>query len=477
MKFSLSNHLHFACIGGIGMSGLARLAKKKGYAVSGCDTFLDTPIIKELSLLQCHIYQGHSPSHTKGVDALIYSSALPKNHPELLEAEKLSIPVIHRSSFLAHLMQEKKSIVVSGTHGKTTTSGLITHLLSTAHFSPSYVIGSRLISTGHQAEFGDGKHMVVEGDESDASFTGLPFSFFLVTNIGHDHIETYSSRTSCIEVFAKHLSKAKENYSLFLCADDAGSLELSKRVSKDKVILYGSSPESNVRFSIKNKTDEGQIIDILLEKAPSFMQSQAPNKILSSVFLPLKGEHMALNAVGAIGMALRLGLDSDAIKVGCVSFKSTERRYQVHRLDRPRIIEDYAHHPRELEALIKVAGDEKKGPILFLFQPHRLSRTAAFEKEFIRVLSSPIIDKLFLLDIYSPDNQDTPPHPISSQLLADQINSLQNNPQFATSISSYSKALSFLSNEVKEEDTIFIVGAGDIHEIVKPLIEVMEKKY
>ena len=387
--------LHFIGIGGSGMSGIAEVLLSLGYQVSGAD-LSESASIKRLRTLGAKIVIGHAANNIAGADVVVISSAVKANNPEVVAAKAARVPVVARAMMLAELMRFKQGIAIAGTHGKTTTTSLISHVLDTAGLDPTCVIGGRLNSIGTNARLGKGEYLVAEADESDASFLYLKPIMAVVTNIDQDHMETYAhdfaKLKSAFVEFLEHLPF----YGLaVLCADDANLREIMPRLSKP-IMTYGFSEQAELR-AINVRASGPKML---------FSTIQQRDGRLLDVELNLPGMHNVLNALSAIAIAREVGVSDENIAKALASFTGVGRRFQrygdvkIAAGGAYTLVDDYGHHPVEMAATIAAArGAWPERRVLLAFQPHRFTRTRDLFEDFVRVLST--VDELVLAEVYA----------------------------------------------------------------------------
>ena len=386
--------LHFIGIGGSGMSGIAEVLLSLGYQVSGSD-LSEGASVKRLRTLGAKIIIGHHANNIAGADVVVISSAVKADNPEVVAAKSARIPVVARAMMLAELMRFKQGIAIAGTHGKTTTTSLISHVLDGAGLDPTCVIGGRLNSIGTNARLGKGDYLVAEADESDASFLYLKPIMAVVTNIDQDHMETYAhdfaKLKSAFVEFLEHLPF----YGLaVLCADDANVREIMPRLSKP-IMTYGFSEHAELRaFNVR-----------AVNAKMLFSTVQQRDGRTLDIELNLPGTHNVLNALSAIAIAREVGVADEKIANALASFTGVGRRFQrygdvnITGGGAYTLIDDYGHHPVEMAATIAAArGAFPERRILLAFQPHRFTRTRDLFEDFVRVLST--VDELVLADVY-----------------------------------------------------------------------------
>jgi UDP-N-acetylmuramate--alanine ligase len=386
-------HIHFVGIGGSGMSGIAEVLVNLGYQVSGSDLAQNTAT-KRLAKLGAHVRLGHAASNIAGADAVVVSSAVQEDNPEVVAAREQRIPVVPRALMLAELMRLKQGIAIAGTHGKTTTTSLVASVLAEGGLDPTFVIGGRLIAAGSNARLGAGDFIVVEADESDASFLHLQPVMAVVTNIDADHMGTYGHDFDRLkQAFVQFLQNLPFYGSAILCVDDPNVQAIVAAVTKP-VTTYGTAPDASVRAEA-----------IRHDGARMRFRACRENAAALDVVLNLPGQHNVRNALAAIAVATELGVKDQAILKALAEFHGVGRRFQSYgdiRLaagGRFTLIDDYGHHPAEMAATLEAARGAFAGRrIVLAFQPHRYSRTRDLFEDFVRVLSTP--DALLLAEVY-----------------------------------------------------------------------------
>jgi UDP-N-acetylmuramate--alanine ligase len=396
MKHAI-RHIHFVGIGGAGMSGIAEVLFNLGYQISGSD-LSDGAVLKRLKALGIQTHVGHQAQHVAGADAVVTSTAVDANNPEVVAARDKLIPVVPRAVMLAELMRLKQGIAIAGTHGKTTTTSLVASVLAEAGLDPTFVIGGRLNSAGANAKLGSGEHIVVEADESDASFLNLSPVMSVVTNIDADHMDTYGHDFERLKAaFIEFLQRMPFYGAAILCADDPALRSIFPQVSRP-ITSYGLSEEAQVRAH--DVRAEGARMKFRVTRRHGI---QLPDL---DITLNLPGVHNVRNALAAISVAVELGVPDAAVCKALEEFKGVDRRFQLHGdIALPEggtytLIEDYGHHPVELAATLAAARGAYPGRrIRLAFQPHRYSRTRDCFEDFVRVLSQ--ADGVWLTEVYA----------------------------------------------------------------------------
>ncbi len=444
-------HLHFVGVGGSGMSGIAELMANLGYDVAGSD-LKESDVTARLRRSGVTVFIGHRAEHVVDADAVVVSTAIDEENPEIAEARIRRIPVVRRAEMLAELMRFYYGVAVAGTHGKTTTTSLVASVLAEGGLDPTFVIGGRLNSAGVNAKLGTTKYLVAEADESDASFLYLQPMVSIVTNIDADHMRTYGNdfnrlRSTFME-FLHHLPF----YGLaVLCVDDDEVRSLLPMVPRP-VRTYGTRPEADVRA--ENVRQDGLRMRFDVHAA----ELQRP----LGIELNLAGRHNVLNALAAVTVALELGVDEEAIRRALAEFQGVGRRFVVTEmadgLGRNLVlVDDYGHHPREVAATLEAARAGWPGRRLVLvFQPHRFSRTQEQFDDFVQVLSTP--DVLVLCDVYPAGEQ--PIAGADGRSLSRAVRARGDlDPVFAQDLAEVPK---LLGNLLQDGDLVLLMGAGDI---------------
>ncbi|MCK4864988.1 MAG: UDP-N-acetylmuramate--L-alanine ligase [Gammaproteobacteria bacterium] len=386
--------IHFVGIGGVGMGGIAEVMLNLGYDISGSD-LNENAVTQRLTKLGAKIYSGHTAENIRDCDVVVVSTAVKEDNPEVVAAHEQRIPVVPRAEMLAELMRFRYGIAVAGTHGKTTTTSLVASVLAEGNFDPTFVIGGRLNSAGTNARLGESHYLVAEADESDASFMHLQPMMAVVTNIDADHMETYGGDFEVLrQTFIEFLHHLPFYGLAILCIDDDEVRNVIPQINRP-IITYGFSEDADIRAS--NLKQEGS--------KTFFSVAKADDKNWLDITLNMPGEHNVLNALAAIAVANEIGVDANAIQKALLKFEGIGRRFQIngeYQVGKTKVmhIDDYGHHPREVEATIhaiRSGWPEKR--LVVAFQPHRYSRTRDLFEDFTAVLSN--VDALVLLEVFS----------------------------------------------------------------------------
>ena len=390
-------HIHFVGIGGVGMNGIAEVLLNLGYQVSGSD-LSDNAATQRLKKLGATIYLGHAESHLKHADAVVVSTAVGSDNPEVMAARARNIPVVPRAVMLAELMRLKQGIAVAGTHGKTTTTSLTASVLARGGLDPTFVIGGKLNSSGTNAKLGSGEFIVVEADESDASFLHLHPILAIVTNIDADHMETYGHDFARLQqAFVDFIEHLPFYGRAMLCVDDVHVREIMPRISKP-ITTYGFSEDAQIR-AVNVRHQDGKMRFTALCR-----HNTVPVDL--EITLNLPGMHNVLNSLAAIAVALEVGVAESAIVAALAEFEGVGRRFQRYG-EIPlagggsfTLVDDYGHHPVEMAATLSAVRGAFAGRRLVLaFQPHRYTRTRDLFEDFVKILGT--VDALLLAEVYA----------------------------------------------------------------------------
>jgi UDP-N-acetylmuramate--alanine ligase len=398
MKHAI-RHIHFIGVGGAGMSGIAEVLFNLGYTISGSD-LSDSSTLRRLAALGIQTHVGHSADNVKSADAVVTSTAVKADNPEVLVARSRHIPVVPRAVMLAELMRMKQGIAIAGTHGKTTTTSLVASVLAEAGLDPTFVIGGRLNSAGTNAKLGTGDYIVVEADESDASFLNLLPVMSVVTNIDADHMETYGHDYEKLKsAFVEFLHRMPFYGTAIVCSDDPGVKSIVDQLARP-VTTYGLEEGAQIR-AIEVRADNGKM-HFTVQRRNGVVLPDLP------IVLNLPGLHNVLNALAAISVAVELGVDDAAVQRALTHFKGVGRRFQrygevklLKQAGSFTLIDDYGHHPVEMAATLAAARGAFPGRRLVLaFQPHRYSRTRDCFEDFVSVISQGA-DTVLLSEVYA----------------------------------------------------------------------------
>jgi UDP-N-acetylmuramate--alanine ligase len=439
--------VHFVGIGGAGMSGIARIMLARGLVVSGCDT-RDSRALAALRARGADVEVGHDAWHAVDIDTLVVSSAIRADNPDVVEARRLGRRVLPRAAALASLMAGRRGVAVAGTHGKTTTTSMLTVAMQACGRDPSYAIGGDLNEPGSNAHEGTGEFFVAEADESDRSFLLLAPEAAVVTNVEADHLDNYGGADAVHDAFRQFVGRLQPGGRLAVGADDDGSLALAAEAADLglDVVTFGLSPDADVRVS-------GLVVDA----GTSHFEVVAGGRRLGEISLQVPGSYNAVNAVGAVAIGLELGLPFTDMARGLAEFTGARRRFEPKGIARGvRVYDDYAHHPTELRALLgaarQVAGG---GRLLTVFQPHLYSRTQLFAEEFASALA--LSDIAVVMEVYAAREDPVPG--VTGALIADGVALADGRVIFEPS---WSAVPQVVANLARPGDVVLTVGAGDV---------------
>ncbi|HOP63764.1 MAG TPA: UDP-N-acetylmuramate--L-alanine ligase [Spirochaetota bacterium] len=442
--FRKSKKMHFIGIGGIGMSGIAEILINLGYEVSGSD-LKPSDQTKRLESLGAKVCIGHFPSNIRDYNVVITSSAIDLSNPEIIEAKKRKIPIIHRSEMLAELVRLKHGIGVAGTHGKTTTSSMLASVLSDGGLNPTAIIGGKVFNFESNARVGEGEYIVFEADESDGSFLKLLPSIAIVTNIDADHLDHYKYFEGLKDAFLTYINNIPFYGYSVLCTDDNVVRELLPRVDRP-YYTYGFNGDAD--FSAQN---------IRMENGNTCFTCNYKNRPLGDFTLAQLGNHNVLNSLSVITVALELGLTYESIRDGLANFRGVGRRLErVGEKNGILVMDDYGHHPTEIRATL-AAVKEMGRRVVVIFQPHRYSRTELLWDEFGQSFAN--ADEIFLTEIYPAG--EAPIEGISTELICQAVQKHENRE--ARLIEKFEDIPAEVISCLKEGDVVLTLGAGDIY--------------
>ena len=451
--------IHFVGIGGAGMSGIARIMLSEGLNISGSDV-TESAITKSLVALGAKIFIGHSAENIRGADLLITSGAISPKNPELAAAREGGIETLTRAEALALLMEGKSSIAVAGTHGKTTTTSMLTVALQSAALDPSFAIGGLINSSGVNAHLGSGDIFVAEADESDGSFTAYHPLGAIITNLELEHVDHFKSLEEVYRSFIEFINTVQAGGFLIACGDDPGVLELLSRIVRTDlaIVTYGTGD------------CDFQLSRILLQPTSSISRLTKNGKVLPELHLSIPGRHNVLNATAALAAADYLGASLTEVLHGLHSFSGSRRRFEHKgKVNGIEVIDDYGHHPTEIRVTLETAKAYiAPGKVFAIFQPHRFSRTQAFALEFARALA--LADWAFVLEVYPASEAPIPG--VTSALIsrASEVDTISLEPSMVDVVD---KVLAL----VKPGDLIMTLGAGDVNSLAPVIVQALEERY
>ena len=454
-------HIHFMGIGGIGMSGIAEILKLQGYTISGCDEAASSKTLTHLASLGCSILHGHHAEHVHTADVLVYSSAVSKQNPEVVAAMEKGIPVISRALMLAELMRTKFSIAVSGAHGKTTTTSLISHILIANNYNPTVIVGGILKNIANNAQLGSGDLLIAEADESDRSLLFLNPTMAVVTNIDAEHLDTYANIDDIKQTFKNFLARLPFYGKAFVCIDDQ-HIQNILPLAHISTTKYGLSTKADIMGSIIELNKTQSLFKVYSTK------TEIPT-LLGTINLNMPGEHNVLNALAATAVCLELEVPFEQIAQALATFKGIERRFEFKgSFNGAEIFDDYGHHPTEIQKTFAVAQRRKNNKLHVVFQPHRFTRTEKLWDEFVALFShAQEIEAVYVADIYPASEMPIPN--ITSKRLVEAIK-LKNPALQIYYCSSYEEIIQRVQQNLAEGDLLLTVGAGKAYQVGEALL-------
>lgn len=460
MNLNAYKTFHFIGVGGMGMRALAEILLEKGFSISGSD-MSDSPVLENFRSRGASIFIGHDASHITGADCIVISSAINKNNPELVEAEKEGIPVFHRSDVLAALLADGKGISVAGAHGKSTTSGMLGRIFYEAKKDPTIVLGAAADYIHGNSICGNGEYVIAEADESDGSFLKFNNFIAIVTNIEDDHLDHYGSIEnirSAFTTFVNHISD--EQGAAFLCIDSEGVRAIIPEVQK-KIITFGIDEGADYR-AINLHYENGHLCyDVLKD-----------GKNLGMIELKIPGVHNVRDSLGALAVALYCGISFNTAKKALAQFHGVKRRFDTkYKSDEIWIVDDYAHHPTEIRATLKAAKETGVHRVICAFQPHRYSRTKLLKEEFSDAFVN--ADVLFFTDIYSANEKAIPG--INGHTIPDCVISRFPKKEIYY-VEKLDDMVHTLYTFIKPGDMVITMGAGSIYKVGESLVNLIEEK-
>ena len=449
--------IHFIGLGGAGMSGIARIMLAKGINISGSDA-KDSSVLSGLKTLGAQVFIGHAASNIGDADILVVSSAIDQSNPEIIAANAKALVILTRAQALALLMSESKSVAVAGTHGKTTTTSMLTVALQQAGLDPSFAIGGMINRGGTNAHWGSGEIFIAEADESDGSFLAYKPFGAIVTNIELDHVDNFPDIESVNKIFVDFVNSIQPGGFLVAGIDSPGVAHLLSQIERRdiEIITYGESAD----YSISH---------VSLQPTESHARITKLGKVLGEISLTIPGNHNVENATAALATAIKLGAPVADLLVGLNKFSGAKRRFENRgTVSGVTVVDDYGHHPTEVKVTLETAKRfAGSGRVIAIFQPHRYSRTAMFVDQFAEVLE--LADHTYLLEIYAASEAAMPG--VSSILIANAMKS-----ESVTFEPSMIDVVSYAVSEAKPGDLIITLGAGDVNLLVPLILQTLEEK-
>lgn len=438
-------YAHFVGIGGAGMSGIARVLHDRGLPVSGSD-LRESRYSHALRDAGIPVTIGHDASYLGNPEVVVVSSAIPESNPEVVEARRRGLPLWPRAKMLARLAEDRSTIAIAGTHGKTTTSSMVATMLAGMGLDPTYLIGGEVCAFGTNAACGGGEHYVVEADESDGSFLYLDPFIAVITNVEADHLDHYGTLVALEDTFERFAARTVSGGAVVVCADDGRAVALARR-SGARVVTYGCAEDADVRCTGLRRHGAGHLFTL------------TPSGGLScEATIDVPGTHNVLNATAALAVAHVLGLDISSAVDALAGYAGVRRRFDlVGEEGGVRVVDDYAHHPTEVRATLAAARSAGADRVWVVFQPHRYSRTEALAAEFGAAFSE--ADRIILMEVYSAG--ETPIPGVTGKTLVEEV--LLSDPRSRVSYLPHRSDIPlFLSRYSREGDLVITMGAGDV---------------
>ena len=451
-------HYHFIGIGGIGMGTLALLLLEDGHTISGSD-LKENILTTQLKKKGATIYLGHNREHIQKADYIVYSSAIKEDNPEIEEAKKRNIPILHRAKLLAEVMSSKKAITVAGAHGKTTTSSMVSSLLKAAGFHPTLAVGGIMNNTGASADFGQGEYFVAEVDESDGSFLFFNPFYSIVTNMDFEHMEHYHTWENMLSAYAQLLNQTHPLGMKIICGDDI-NLKLLALKQGRPILTYGLSDGNDFIAS-----------DIRFNGLESCFCCYEKGRALGEIELHIPGQHNVVNALAVVALSRLMGIDFSIAQKSLKDFTGVQRRFTKRgEVNGIMFFDDYAHHPTEIKATLSAARLLNARRVIALFQPHRFSRMKFLQKEFIESIQN--CDYLILTDIYAASEE--PIEGIDALSILKDLKASSSKPIFYLKPS---EIVHHLGAILEPGDLVITLGAGNINQVLGDLIEQSKERF
>jgi len=452
-----AQHIHFVGVGGIGMSGIAELLLNLGYQVSGSD-LRGSEVTERLESMGARVERGHAAEHLREVDVVVVSSAVPATNPEVVEARRRGVPVIPRAEMLAELMRLKFGVAVGGSHGKTTTTSMVGHLLQDGALDPTVVVGGKVNTLGTSVRLGQGDYLVAEADESDGSFLVYAPTVAVVTNIDPEHMDHYGTMDALRDAFAQFVNRVPFYGLAVLCLDHPEVQSLIPRVEK-RYTTYGFSSQADWHAQ-----------DLQNEGLSTSFEVICRGESLGRFTLPMVGRHNVLNALAALVVADELGVGREALRAGLATFGGVQRRFTLKgEVGGVSVVDDYGHHPAEVRAVLRGAREAFDRRIVAVFQPHRYSRTRDCMDDFAHAFNE--ADLLVVTDIYPAG--EAPIEGISGASLVEAIRG--HGHKGVEHIGALDDVATQLTPRLEAGDLVITFGAGDVNKAGLALLDLLRQ--
>ncbi|WP_128892051.1 UDP-N-acetylmuramate--L-alanine ligase [Erythrobacter sp. HKB08] len=455
--------IHFVGIGGIGMSGIAEVMNNLGYTVQGSD-INESPVVERLRSQGISVSIGHEKEHVEGASVVVTSTAVKRTNPEVAHALENRIPVVRRAEMLAELMRLKSTIAVAGTHGKTTTTSMIAALLDAGDVDPTVINGGIIEQYGSNARLGDSDWMVVEADESDGSFLRLDGTIAVVTNIDPEHLDHYGDFDGVKDAFVEFIHNVPFYGAAVLCIDHPEVQAVIGKVRDRRVVTYGFSLQADICGVNVRPHEGGNVFDVIVR------QRGEEDRRIEGVKLPMPGRHNVQNALAAIAVAIEMGCPDSVIINGFGSFGGVRRRFtKVGEIDGVTVIDDYAHHPVEIRAVLSAAQESARGRVIAVMQPHRYTRLNDLMDDFQNCFND--ADEVFITPVYEAG--EDPIEGVNAQSLVAGLKS--RGHRSAATVADLKDLAGKLASEIRDGDMIVCLGAGDITKWAAKLAPAIEE--
>jgi UDP-N-acetylmuramate--alanine ligase len=442
--------VHFIGIGGIGMSGIAEIMMRTGYTVQGSDAKASANT-ERLQKLGAKIFVGHDPANVEGAYAVVYSTAVKPDNPEMVAARERRLPLVRRAEMLAELMRLQFSVAVGGTHGKTTTTSMIASLLDAGGLDPTVVNGGIINTYGTNAKVGTGEWIVVEADESDGTFLKLKSTAAVVTNIDPEHLDHYGDFEAVKKAFRDFVENIPFYGFAAICTDHAEVQAMAARVENRRLVTYGVNPQAEVRAENITMGPDGARYDAVIRP------HDGPPMRFEDLHLPMAGHHNVLNSLAAVAVARELGLDEAAIRKGLAEFGGVRRRFTTTGVaNGVRVVDDYGHHPVEIASVLKAARAVSAGKVIAVVQPHRYTRLRDLFDDFCACFADS--DTVIVADVYAAGEQ-----PIEGASKDGLVAGLRRyGHRRVLPLGSPAELAALVKEETASGDLVVLLGAGDI---------------
>jgi UDP-N-acetylmuramate--alanine ligase len=442
--------IHFVGIGGIGMSGIAEVMHQLGYSVQGSDQS-DSYVVEKLRKLGIPVAIGHGADNLGDAAVVVVSTAISRGNPEVEAAIERRLPIVKRSEMLAELMRMQKTIAVAGTHGKTTTTSMVAAMLDAGGMDPTVINGGIINRYGSNARLGKSDWMVVEADESDGSFLRLDGTIAVVTNIDPEHLEHWGSFEEVKRAFCEFIENVPFYGLAVLCVDHPEVQSILSRIQDRRIVTYGFSALADLRAENVQPNGTGSSFDAVV------FERDGERRAIEGIHVPIPGRHNVQNALAAVAVALELGIPDEQIVTGFERFEGVKRRFtNVGEVDGARIIDDYAHHPVEIRAVLAAARETTEGRVIAVMQPHRYTRLQALMEDFQAAFND--ADMVFVAPVYAANEE--PIEGVDSEALVDGLRA--HGHRMVKAVSDPRDLAETLRDIAAEGDTIICLGAGDI---------------